>query len=217
MGKHSFRSNYRNLTPVTPEPKDSRFVPDHEPMEVYEINYTYSYGIFSETTTKSLSKRIAKWGLIPLAGSILIGILALFGIMLDDVFVKSVLILTWGFYLNAFLFYWEERRLRRNLLGLAKPKKRRLGLASLLGFPGFALIVGGLTSYPHLGIWNGILTFLGSVMTLVAFGLMNSSPKSEKKFGLREILMTLIFLPATIAFFAFFTIGIGFFFEYVFN
>lgn len=217
MGKHSFSSNYRNRTPSGPEQKDSRFIPDHEPMKVYEIHYIYSYGIFSETTNKSLSKRIAKWGLIPLVGSIIIGILDLCGIMLDDIFVKSVLLLTGAFFMNALFLYIDERRLRRDLLGLNKPKKKKLRRGSVLCLAGFLTILTGMNSYPEAGIFAGTIIFIGCLLTLVGFTFLHNSPKSQKRFGLRELLMLLFFLPAMVAFFAFFIVVVSFFGEHVFH
>lgn len=212
MAKHSFVSNENRFRHI-PQ-KDARFLPDHQEPEITQVVYTYAMGPLVEANPIPLSKRIAKWGIIPLALSVIIGILLVCKVPVDDVLAKTVFTLTGALFFNAGIIFCGEKGALRDIRNAGKAKKNWLPLAAWMGFPGFVLIVGGLTSYPHSGIFGGIFVFLGSVMTLTAFGLANNAERSERRFGWRELLMTLLFLPAAIAFFAFFGIVGAFFSQF---
>lgn len=212
MAKHSFVSDENSFRKLPRE--DPRFVSDHKEPEIQEILYVYGHGPITEVTRSRLSTRIAKWGIIPLAFSIIIGILLLFRVPVDDVVMKSVFTLTGAFFGNALIIYLGENSAVREIKNWGKAKKNWLPLAAWLGLPGFILIPIGLFWYSSLGIFSGIFVFVGSVMTLTSFILINNAERSDKRFGLRELMMTLIFLPAIIAFFGFFGILAGFFAQF---
>lgn len=209
MAKHSFISREGNFQ-GNPQ-RVSRFLPDHEEPEIGEMRYAYTYGPLKFQMKKPLSHKFALASFILMIVSF---ILWSQGHTFREPSLKYSLAISVAFFCNFFMIKYSENTPKRELKNIGRVKKNRLGLTSILGFTGFAFIVGGLTSYPGSGIFGGIFAFFGSVMTLVSFVMLNYAERSERRLGKRELLMVLMFLPAAIGFFTFFGIIMAFFAQF---
>lgn len=207
MGKHSFvydANSFKNI-----KPKVSRFNPDHGIPDIGELRYTWGYGPLVFSAKRPFSEKFAVIGLVLLVISFIMWVLG--SRINHDPFVV-VSVGSFVFFWHSLLARYQENTPEREARNAGKVKKNRLRLASFLGFPGFILIVYGLTSSYQTGVFGYTAAWVGSAMTLVSFYFINYAEKSERRFGWRELLMTLLFLPATIALFVFFGL-IGAFFN----
>lgn len=184
--------------------------PDHGvpelPIPVYEVEVQRNY-----------PKIFLLASIVPLVSSVIIGIILLFGGLVHPRLIALSLAAFLVLAGNAGFVYLSDkatdRKEAKHALHGYRPKKSRVKLAAWILVPGIVIMLTGLFQSTVLGIWSGIMIFVGSGIVLTAFTFVNTAINGKREFGQRlgfaGVLMWLMFLPAVIAFFAFLTIGIG--------
>lgn len=209
MAKHSFASKANSFR-IAPQ-KDPRFIADHEEPDIGEIRYLYTYGPLNFTQKHPLSQKFAILSIILFIASV---ILWLNGYRIQDASFKYASAISFASFCNFLMIRYSEKTPEREAKNAGKIKKNWVPLAAGIGFPAFLLVPIGLFWYSDLGIFSGIFVFVGSAVTLTAFGFLNNAEHSDRSFGLRELFMVLMFIPATISLFGFGGIILGFILQF---